>query len=47
MQQQLQKQARNLFGAFQFPNFPSPFPANQDDAKPAAGGSSEGSEHKG
>jgi polyhydroxyalkanoate synthesis repressor PhaR len=47
MQQQLQKQARNLFGAFQFPNFPSPFPANQDDAKPAAGGSSEGSERKG
>jgi polyhydroxyalkanoate synthesis repressor PhaR len=45
MQQQLQKQARNLFGAFQFPTFPSPFPANQDEVKPASGG--EGSERKG
>ena len=47
MQQQLQKQARNLFGAFQFPTFPSPFPANQDEAKPASGGAGEGSERKG
>jgi polyhydroxyalkanoate synthesis repressor PhaR len=47
MQQQLQKQARNLFGAFQFPTFPSPFPANQDEVKPASSGASEGSERKG
>jgi polyhydroxyalkanoate synthesis regulator protein len=25
MQQQLQKQARNIFGAFQFPNFANPY----------------------
>ena len=47
MQQQLQKQARNLFGAFQFPNFPAPFPAPQEDAKPSGGGAGEGSERKG
>ncbi|HEY7760952.1 MAG TPA: polyhydroxyalkanoate synthesis repressor PhaR [Burkholderiales bacterium] len=31
MQQQLQKQARNLFGAFQFPNLTPPFAAPQDE----------------
>ncbi len=31
MQQQLQKQARNLFGAFQFPNFAAPFGPDQGE----------------
>jgi polyhydroxyalkanoate synthesis repressor PhaR len=31
MQQQLQKQARNLFGAFQFPNFAAPFGPDQSE----------------
>jgi len=39
MQQQLQKQARNLFGAFQFPNFVNPYaPFSGDGAgKPETG----------
>ena len=39
MQQQLQKQARNIFGAFQFPNFVNPYaPFSGDSAgKPEAG----------
>ena len=39
MQQQLQKQARNIFGAFQFPNFVNPYaPFSGDGAgKPEAG----------
>jgi polyhydroxyalkanoate synthesis repressor PhaR len=44
MQQQLQKQARNLFGAFQFPNFAPPFAESQDQK--AAGGTSSGSDRK-
>lgn len=44
MQQQLQKQARNLFGAFQFPNFTPPFAESQDQK--AAGGASSGSDRK-
>jgi polyhydroxyalkanoate synthesis repressor PhaR len=47
MQQQLQKQARNLFGAFQFPNFPSPFPPAPEDARSTGGAADEGSERKG
>jgi polyhydroxyalkanoate synthesis repressor PhaR len=42
MQQQLQKQARNLFGAFQFPGFPAPIGEPQDSG---AGGPS-GAERK-
>jgi polyhydroxyalkanoate synthesis repressor PhaR len=44
MQQQLQKQARNLFGAFQFPNFASPFAQPQDQQ--AAGGTPSAAERK-
>jgi len=32
MQQQLQKQARNIFGAFQFPNFVNPYAPFSSDA---------------
>ena len=44
MQQQLQKQARNLFGAFQFPNFTPPFAASQDEG--SAGGTTSGPDRK-
>jgi polyhydroxyalkanoate synthesis repressor PhaR len=47
MQQQLQKQARNLFGAFQFPNFSAPFPPATENAKSTGGEAGEGSERKG
>ncbi len=47
MQQQLQKQARNLFGAFQFPNFSAPFPPATEDAKSTGDEAGEGSERKG
>jgi len=40
----LQKQARNLFGNFSFPNFPQPFTAPQDENAPS--GSTSGTEHK-
>jgi polyhydroxyalkanoate synthesis repressor PhaR len=38
MQQQLQKQARNIFGAFQFPNFANPYAAfsGNSGSKPEA-----------
>jgi len=38
MQQQLQKQARNIFGAFQFPNFVNPYApfAGEAAGKPEA-----------
>lgn len=45
MQQQLQKQARSLFGNFAFPNFTQPFAAPQDQPAPGSGGSS-GTERK-
>lgn len=44
MQTQLQKQARNLFGNFPFPNFPQPFGAPQDENTPS--GSTSGPERK-
>jgi polyhydroxyalkanoate synthesis regulator protein len=44
MQQQLQKQARNLFGAFQFPTFTPPFAESQDQK--AAGSTPSGSDRK-
>lgn len=44
MQQQLQKQARNLFGNFPFPGFQQPFTTTQDENAP--GGSTSGSERK-
>jgi polyhydroxyalkanoate synthesis repressor PhaR len=34
MQQQLQKQARNIFGAFPFPNFSNPYTSFSTDTKP-------------
>jgi polyhydroxyalkanoate synthesis regulator protein len=37
MQQQLQKQARSLFGAFQFPNFATPFGQPEDAGKAGDG----------
>ena len=47
MQQQLQKQARNLFGAFQFPSFGAPFPNAQPENETATGGDGPaGSERK-
>jgi len=36
MQQQLQKQARNLFGNFPFPNFGAPFSQFSGEAKPSS-----------
>ena len=45
MQQQLQKQARNIFGAFQFPNFAnpySPFTGEPAGNPPPAGGPAHG-----
>jgi polyhydroxyalkanoate synthesis repressor PhaR len=44
MQQQLQKQARNLFGTFPFPNLTPPFAAPQDEG--ATGGTASGPERK-
>jgi len=46
MQQQLQKQARSLFGAFQFPNFAAPFSAAAEEAKPSGGETADGAERK-
>lgn len=40
MQQQLQKQARNLFGNFPFPNFQQPFGAAADENTPTSGSTS-------
>ena len=37
MQQQLQKQARSLFGAFQFPNFAAPFGQPEDGGNTSDG----------
>jgi hypothetical protein len=34
MQQQLQKQARNIFGAFPFPNFTNPYTGFSGEAAP-------------
>jgi polyhydroxyalkanoate synthesis repressor PhaR len=45
MQQQLQKQARNLFGAFPFPGFSQPSGEPQPEAAPGTSGSS-GAERK-
>jgi polyhydroxyalkanoate synthesis regulator protein len=45
MQQQLQKQARNLFGAFPFPGFPASSNEAQAEAAPGTSGSS-GAERK-
>jgi len=36
MQQQLQKQARNLFGSFPFPNFGNPYSQFSGEAKPTS-----------
>jgi polyhydroxyalkanoate synthesis repressor PhaR len=47
MQQQLQKQARSLFGAFQFPNFPSPFSPAPEPAKPSGADAPDSAERKG
>jgi hypothetical protein len=40
MQQQLQKQARNIFGAFQFPTFPNPYVPAAAEAEHASEGAS-------